>query len=162
MAPTCGRVLIIEHDGGIYSCDHFVNREHYIGNLITSPLNELVDSEVQRQFGENKQKLLPQQCRSCSWLEVCSGGCPKDRFAVSEDGEPGLNYLCDGLRRFYGFAEKPLKYVIQQRKVEKSPSVIMAGLLEESRKRWKGIGRNDPCPCGSGVKAKNCCWDLRF
>ncbi|MBN2076983.1 MAG: anaerobic sulfatase maturase [Dehalococcoidales bacterium] len=161
MAPTCGRVLIIEHDGGIYSCDHFVNREHYIGNLASSPLSELVDTEVQHQFGENKKKLLPQQCRSCLWLEVCNGGCPKDRFAISDDGETGLNYLCDGLHRFYSYAEKPLKYVIRQRKAGKRPEVIMAELREESRKRWKGIRRNDPCPCGSGLKAKNCCWDLR-
>jgi uncharacterized protein len=161
MAPTCGRVLIVEHDGGIYSCDHFVNREHYIGNLVSSPLSELVDSDVQRRFGDNKKKLLPQRCRSCSWLEVCNGGCPKDRFGVSEDGESGLNYLCDGLRRFYSYAEKPLKQVIRQRRAGKRPEVIMAELREESRKRWKGIGRNDPCPCGSGLKAKNCCWDLR-
>ena len=161
MAPVCGRVLIIEHDGGIYSCDHFVNREHYIGNLATSPLSELVNSEVQRRFGEGKQKLLPHKCHSCSWLEVCNGGCPKDRFGLSEDGEPGQYYLCDGLRRFYSYAEKPLKYVIRHRKAGKSPEVIMTELREESRKKWKGIGRNDPCPCGSGLKAKNCCWDLR-
>ena len=161
MAPTCGRVLIIEHDGGIYSCDHFVNREHYVGNLASSPLSQLVDSEEQRQFGENKRSLLPQQCHSCSWLEVCNGGCLKDRFAISDDNEPGLNYLCDGLRRFYSYAEKPLKQVIRQRKAGKDPEAIMAGLREETRKRWKGIGRNDPCPCGSGLKAKNCCWDLR-
>ncbi|MFC1946555.1 anaerobic sulfatase maturase [Chloroflexota bacterium] len=161
MAPVCGRVLIVEHDGGIYSCDHFVNRDHYIGNLESSPLSELVDIEVQRQFGKNKRKLLPQQCRSCSWLEVCNGGCPKDRFGVAEDGEPGLNYLCDGLRRFYSYAEKPLKHVIRQRKAGKSPEATMAELRDESRKRWKGIGRNDPCPCGSGLKAKNCCWNLR-
>ena len=161
MAPTCGRVLIVEHDGSIYACDHFVNREHYIGNLTSSALIELVDSDVQRRFGENKQRLLPRQCHGCSWLEVCNGGCPKDRFAVSEDGDSGLNYLCDGLRRFYNYAEKSLKQVIRQRRAGRRPEVIMAELCEESRKRWKGIGRNDPCPCGSGLKAKNCCWDLR-
>lgn len=161
MAPTCGRVMIVEHDGGIYSCDHFVNRDHYTGNLASSLLNELIDSEVQRQFGENKKTLLPQQCRLCSWLEVCNGGCPKDRFAVSEDGEPGLNYLCAGLRRFYSYAERPLRQVISQRRAGKSPESIMADLRNEARKQWKGIGRNDPCPCGSGLKAKNCCWDLR-
>jgi uncharacterized protein len=161
MSPTCGRVLIIEHDGGIYSCDHFVNRDHYIGNLASSPLSELIDSKVQRRFGENKQRLLPQQCCSCAWLEVCNGGCLKDRFAIADDGETGLNYLCDGLRRFYSHAEKPLKQVIRQRKAGKSTEAIMTGLREETRKRWKGIGRNDPCPCGSGLKAKNCCWDLR-
>ena len=80
---------------------------------------------------------------------------------MTEDGEVGLNYLCDGLRRFYSYAEKPLKQVIRQRKAGKKPEAVMAELRDESRKLWKGIGRNDPCPCGSGLKAKNCCWDLR-
>jgi uncharacterized protein len=161
MAPTCGRVLIVEHDGGVYSCDHFVNKEHCIGNLKTSQLSEIIESPVQRRFGYDKQALLPGQCRACSWLDVCNGGCPKDRFSLSEDGEPGLNYLCSGLRRFFSHAEKPLKQVIRRRKRGISPSVIMAELRDETRERWKGVGRNDLCPCGSGLKAKNCCWDLR-
>ena len=161
MAPTCGRVLIVEHDGGVYSCDHFVNQEHFIGNLKTSQLSEIIESPVQRSFGNDKKDVLPGQCRACSWLNVCNGGCPKDRFSLSEDGEPGLNYLCNGFRCFFSYAEKPLKQVIRYRKKGISLNVIMAELCDETRKRWKGVGRNDPCPCGSGIKAKNCCWDLR-
>lgn len=158
MAPSCGRVLIVEHDGGVYSCDHFVTPEHRIGDLETSPLSALVDSPVQRRFGDDKRGRLPAQCRACPWLVVCNGGCPKDRFALAEDGEPGLNYLCSGLRRFFAHAEQPLRQVIARRRQGLSPEAIMAELRAESLARWKGIGRNDPCPCGSGRKAKNCCW----
>ncbi|MFC2010007.1 anaerobic sulfatase maturase [Chloroflexota bacterium] len=161
MAPTCGRVLIVEHDGGVYACDHFVSPGHYIGNLETSLLSTLVDSPVQRRFGNDKRDRLTAQCHSCTWLRVCNGGCPKDRFAVTEDGEPELNYLCSGLRQFFAHAERPLKQVIERRRRGISPEVIMAELYAESLARWKGIGRNDPCPCGSGQKAKNCCWSLR-
>ncbi|MBN2239465.1 MAG: anaerobic sulfatase maturase [Dehalococcoidales bacterium] len=161
MAPTCGRALIIEHDGGVYSCDHFVNKEHRIGNIADSTLKDLIDSPEQLQFGKSKRNRLPGQCFSCRWLEVCNGGCLKDRFLVTDDGEPGLNYLCDGLRYFYSHAEKPLKQIIRKRKAGMSPEKVMAELREEASVRWKGIGRNDPCPCGSGLKAKNCCWELR-
>ena len=161
MAPTCGRVLIIEHDGGVYACDHFVTPEHHIGDLETSLLNELVDAPIQRRFGDDKRDRLPEQCRSCSWLMVCNGGCPKDRFALAEDGEPGLNYLCSSLRQFFAHAEKPLRQVMERVKQGLSPEAIMAELHAESLVRWRGVGRNDPCPCGSGRKAKNCCWHQR-
>ena len=161
MAPTCGRVLIVEHDGGVYACDHFVTPEHRIGDIETSLLSALVDAPIQRRFGDDKRDRLPAQCRSCSWLTVCNGGCPKDRFALAEDGEPGLNYLCSGLRHFFTYAEKPLKKVAERMKQGLSSEAIMAELRAESLVRWKGIGRNDPCPCGSGRKAKHCCWPQR-
>jgi uncharacterized protein len=161
MAPTCGRVLILEHDGGVYACDHFVTSAHRIGDLETSLLGTLVDSPVQRRFGNDKRDRLPAQCLSCPWLMVCNGGCPKDRFSQAENGEPGLNYLCSGLRRFFAYAEQPLKKVIERKEKGFSPETIMAELRAESLARWKGIGRNDPCPCGSGRKAKQCCWSLR-
>jgi uncharacterized protein len=161
MSPTCGRVLIVEHDGGVYACDHFVTPEHRIGDMETSLLSELVDAPIQRRFGDDKRDQLSAQCRSCSWLMVCNGGCPKDRFALAEDGEPGLNYLCSGLRHFFAYAEKPLKKVIERMRQGLSSEAIMAELRAESLVRWRGIGRNDPCPCGSGCKAKNCCWPQR-
>jgi uncharacterized protein len=161
MAPTCGRVLIVEHDGGVYSCDHFVNAEHRIGDIETSTLGTLVDLPVQRYFGNDKRDQLPGQCRTCSWLSVCNGGCPKDRFALAENGEPGLNILCSGMRYFFARAEKPLKQVVERKKLGLNPEAIMAELRAESKIKWKGIGRNDPCPCGSGLKAKQCCWSQR-
>jgi uncharacterized protein len=161
MAPTCGRVPIVEHDGSVYACDHFVTREHRIGDLETSLLSALVEAPVQHRFGNEKRDRLPAQCKSCQWLMVCNGGCPKDRFALAEDGEPGLNYLCSGLRWFFAHAEQPLKRAMELKRQGVSPETIMAELRAESLTRWKGIGRNDPCPCGSGRKAKQCCWSLR-
>lgn len=161
MAPTCGRVLVVEHDGAVYACDHFVTPEHRIGDLDTSHLGTLVDAPVQRRFGTDKRDRLPAQCRSCPSLTVCNGGCPKDRFALAEDGEAGLNYLCDGLRRFFAHAERPSRHIIERGRRGIRPEVIMAELRAESQVRWRGIGRNDPCPCGSGRKAKRCCWSLR-
>lgn len=161
MAPTCGRVLVVEHDGAVYACDHFVTPEHRIGGLDSSHLGALVDAPIQRRFGAAKQDQLPARCRSCPWLTVCNGGCPKDRFALTEDGEPGLNYLCDGLRRFFAHAEQPLRHVIERLRRGILPEAIMAELRAQSMVRWRGVGRNDPCPCGSGRKAKQCCWSQR-
>ncbi|MGI6632429.1 MAG: anaerobic sulfatase maturase [Bacillota bacterium] len=162
MAPTCGRVLIVEQDGAVYSCDHFVTPEHRIGDIESSSLAELVDSPVQRSFGDAKRDRLPRQCRACAWLDICNGGCPKDRFASTEDGETGLNYLCDGLRRFFAHAEEPLRRIVELRRMGRTPAAIMAQLRAEAQARWRGVGRNDPCPCGSGRKAKHCCWDKRW
>lgn len=161
MAPTCGRVLIVEQDGAVYSCDHFVTPAHRIGDIVNSSLAELVDSPVQRSFGDAKRDRLPRQCRDCVWLDVCNGGCPKDRFAVSEDGEPGLNYLCRGLRKFFAHAGERIRRIVELRRMGQRPPAIMAQLRAEAMARWRGVGRNDPCPCGSGRKAKYCCWDKR-
>lgn len=161
MAPTCGRVLIVEHDGGVYSCDHFVTPDYRIGDLASSSLGELVDSAKQRRFGEQKLDGLTSQCRSCPWLDACNGGCLKDRFAAADNGENGLYYLCSGLRRFFSYSEKPLKQAMELRRQGLAPAAVMEKLREESIARWKGVGRNDPCPCGSGRKAKLCCWSRR-
>jgi uncharacterized protein len=162
MAPTCGRVLIVEQDGAVYSCDHFVTPEHHVGDIESSSLAELVDSPVQRSFADAKRDRLPRQCRACAWLDICNGGCPKDRFASTEDGQTGLNYLCDGLRRFFAHAEEPLRRIVELRRMGRTPAAIMAKLRAEAHARWRGVGRNDPCPCGSGRKAKHCCWDNRW
>jgi len=157
MAPVCGRALIVEVDGGVYSCDHYVAPAYRIGDIYASHLGELADSPVQSRFGENKRDSLPGQCRSCEWLSVCNGGCPKDRFAVSRDNEPGLNVLCGGLQKFFAHARPVMDTIIQQTKQGLAPGAIMPGLRAQARAKWKGVGRNDPCPCGSGKKAKYCC-----
>lgn len=161
MAPTCGRVLVVEHDGSVYSCDHFVSPQHRLGNLTTSPLRELVDSPSQQRFGENKRDLLPDLCRSCRWLDVCHGGCPKDRFPLTAKDDPGLSYLCEGLQFFFARSESLLKRLIALRKQGRSYEFIMAQFRSGLISRWQGVGRNDPCPCGSGLKAKQCCWGQR-
>jgi uncharacterized protein len=161
MAPTCGRVLVLEHDGCVYACDHYVDAEHRIGDMQTSDLGTLVDSPAQRHFGEAKRALLPSQCRSCPWLAVCNEGCPKERFTQTADGEPGLNYLCAGLRRFFAHAERPMRAIMARTAQGARPEWIMAEMRAAEAIRWRGTGRNDPCPCGSGRKAKRCCMELR-
>jgi len=161
MAPTCGRVVVVERDGGVYACDHFVSPEYRLGDLATSSLLKLLESPAQRRFGNDKRDRLPKQCRACRWLAVCNGGGPKDRFALDEKGNVGLNYLCSGLRQFFAHAEPQLRQIVDLRKRGATTEAIRAVLLAESRQRWQGVGRNDPCPCGSGRKAKHCCWSKR-
>ena len=161
MAPSCGRALIVERDGGVYSCDHYVDEAHHIGDIGVSLLGELADSPAQLRFGEAKRSGLPGRCLSCAWLALCNGGCPKDRFALSEDGEPGLNHLCRGLSRFFSYAEPAAKLIALLTEKGYTPEAIMGELRAYMRSRWKGVSRNDPCPCGSGRKAKNCCWERR-
>lgn len=170
LAPECGRVLVLEHDGAVYSCDHFVDAAHRLGSLgasgagaedATGDLGAMVEAPEQRAFGLDKREGLTAQCRACPWLAVCNGGCPKDRFGVAADGEPGQLYLCGGLRRFYAHAEARLRRIGAGRRRGERPEALMTAFRGEAAERWRGIGRNDPCPCGSGRKAKACHWDRR-
>jgi uncharacterized protein len=108
-APTCGSALALEHNGDMYSCDHFVEPDYKLGNIHQSPMIDLVTSPQQVQFGRNKQSLLPRMCQECDVRFACNGGCPKDRFIETPDGEPGLNYLCDGFQTFFRHVNKPMK-----------------------------------------------------
>ena len=100
-APTCGYGPALESNGDLYSCDHFVEPRYLLGNIHETHMLELVASPEQRKFGEDKRDTLTAQCRSCEVRQLCNGGCPKDRFARSRDGEPGQNYLCAGLELFF-------------------------------------------------------------
>ena len=99
--PVCGAVPVVEMNGDFYSCDHFVDEEHRIGNIMGSSLVSLLDHPRQRGFGEAKESTLPRYCIDCEVLVMCNGECPKNRFLISPDGEPGLNYLCEGYRQFF-------------------------------------------------------------
>jgi len=157
MAPTCGRVLIVEHDGSVYSCDHFVTPEHRIGDVSSDDLGALVDLPAQYRFGQDKRDRLPAQCRSCTCLRFCNGACPKDRFITTGDDEEGLNFLCEGYRMFFTHAEPVLTEVASLVKQGVNHQNIMTKLRANNRSQWAGVGRNDPCPCGSGKKFKKCC-----
>ncbi len=100
-AETCGHALAIEHNGDLFSCDHFVFPEYKLGNIMDQRMKEMHESERQEKFGMDKRDRLPQFCRECEFLSICNGGCPKDRFIETPDGEPGLNYLCQGYKKFY-------------------------------------------------------------
>jgi uncharacterized protein len=108
-APTCGSALALEHNGDMYSCDHFVEPDYKLGNIHQSPMIDLVTSPQQVQFGRNKQSLLPRMCQECDVRFACNGGCPKDRFINTPLGEPGLNYLCEGFQTFFRHVDAPMK-----------------------------------------------------
>ena len=100
MAEGCGHAAVMEYNGDVYSCDHFVFPEHRLGNIASSSFIEMMTSPQQMQFATLK-RTLPKQCQQCQYLHLCHGECPKNRFATAADGEPGLNYLCEGYRRFF-------------------------------------------------------------
>ena len=108
-APTCGTALALEHNGDMYSCDHFVEPDYKLGNIHQTPMIDLVTSPQQVQFGRNKQSLLPNMCQQCDVRFACNGGCPKDRFIDTPDGEAGLNYLCEGFQTFFRHVDAPMK-----------------------------------------------------
>jgi uncharacterized protein len=124
-AETCGRALAVEHNGDMYSCDHYVYPDHRLGNLMTGSLPVLVDSDRQRSFGLAKRNTLPRQCRECPVLFACNGGCPKQRFARTADGEPGLHYLCDSYRTFFTHIDEPMRLMARLYKSGRAPAEIM-------------------------------------
>ena len=124
-SPYCGSAMVIEHNGDIYSCDHFVDCEHLLGNILAVPLTELVNSGRQRQFGRNKKEQLPKCCHECPVLFACRGECPKNRFAVTPEGEPGLNYLCDGYRIFFTYIDRPMKFMAEELHAGRAPANVM-------------------------------------
>lgn len=111
---TCGNALAVEHNGDVYSCDHFVEPRHRLGNLVFVPLSDMVSGAKQRDFGLAKQNSLPRYCRECPVLFACNGGCPKDRFISTPEGEPGLNFLCEGLKDFFLSIDTPMREIAEK------------------------------------------------
>jgi len=100
-SPRCGKAAIVEHDGSVYSCDHFMYPEYHLGNLQQDDLATMMQSPQQERFGAAKEERLPQVCRTCSYQFACHGECPKNRFATAPDGEYGLNYLCPSYLKYF-------------------------------------------------------------
>ena len=140
---TCGQIPVLEHNGDFFPCDYFVDPEHRAGNIRDTPLCDLLESPAQRAFGDAKRDALPSCCRECEVLPMCNGGCPKHRILRTPEGDAGLNYLCAGLKRFFLHSREPL--------------ARMASREQPRAAAPKEAGRNDPCPCGSGLKYKKCC-----
>jgi uncharacterized protein len=123
-AETCGTALALEHNGDLYSCDHYVDGGHLLGNILEAPLVDLVGSERQCLFGSRKAA-LPRYCLTCDVRFACHGGCPKDRFISTPDGEPGLNYLCSGYKSFYHHMDRSMRIMSGLLKQGRAPSEIM-------------------------------------
>jgi uncharacterized protein len=159
-APTCGSALALEHNGDLFSCDHYVEPDYLLGNIQSDHMIDLVASEKQQKFGQDKQTTLPQYCQKCEVRFACHGGCPKNRFIHTPSGEPGLNYLCAGYKAFFNHVERPMKIMANLLRQNRPPSEIRQLMAVEDEKRlqeaFAKAGRNENCPCGSGIKFKNC------
>jgi uncharacterized protein len=158
-SETCGNALALEHNGDLYSCDHFVEPKYLLGNIKDKHMIELVASDQQRQFGLHKRDSLPRYCRECEVRFACHGESPKNRFLETPDGEPGLNYLCGGYKAFFHNVDKPMRIMAELLRRNRAPAEVMLVLAgEEARlqKAFAKAGRNEPCPCGSGRKFKHC------
>lgn len=154
----CGSALAIEHCGDVYSCDHFVYPQNKLGNIVESPLQSLVDSEQQLEFGQAKETTLPRYCRECDVRFACNGECPKHRFITTPDGEAGLNYLCAGYKIFFHHVDPYMRFMARELAQERAPANVMRWVAaQDVQTALKTAGRNDPCPCGSGKKFKHCC-----
>ncbi len=149
---TCGLALALEHTGDLYSCDHFVEPDYKLGNIGFTHMLELVASPQQRQFGLDKRDTLPRYCLECDVRFACHGGCPKDRFVATPDGEPGLNYLCPSFKTFFHHVDEPMRAMGDLLRRGRAPAEIMRQYAAEDAAR----GRNDLCTCGSGRKWKRC------
>ena len=155
-SETCGFGLAMEHNGDVFSCDHYVDPQHLLGNITESPLRELADRPEQLRFGLDKRDALPRFCLECDVRFACNGGCPKDRFARTPDGENGLNVLCAGYARFFHHVDPYMRRIAESYRRGVPAAAIMVELAEEEAARFRHAGRNDPCPCGSGRKHKHC------
>lgn len=166
--PVCGDIPVVEHNGDFYSCDHFVDIEHRLGNIMNTPLVELLESPAQKQFGQAKRDTLPRCCLACEVRNMCNGECPRNRFIQAPDGESGLNYLCAGYKRFFTHfrpfvqevSDQWHKQMLELKHQAKNGATDHLRIPRRTQIRsGPKIGRNDPCPCGSGLKYKKCCSD---
>jgi uncharacterized protein len=151
-APTCGYGPALEHNGDLYTCDHFVEPKYKLGNIHQTHMLRLVASPEMRRFGDDKRDKLTAQCRNCKVLNWCNGGCPKDRFALSKDGEPGQNYLCAGLEKFFTHTGPAFNTMAQLLRKGGAPAEVMKSVAAMDAQR----GPYQPCPCGSGKKFRFC------
>lgn len=157
--PQCGDGVALEHNGDLYSCDHFVEPDHLLGNILKTPLQSLVVSDKQKWFGQSKSATLPRYCKECEFLFTCHGECPKNRVLSTPDGEPGLNWLCAGLKAFFKHTERYMRIMTDLLRRGQDAAGIMqfdSGNKSERHFRQAQPGRNSPCPCGSGLKFKRC------
>jgi uncharacterized protein len=151
-AETCGQQLALEHNGDLYSCDHFVEPGFLLGNIKDKTMLELVALPQQRKFGQDKRDTLTRFCLDCDVRFACNGGCPKDRFATSPYGEPGQHYLCPGYKNFFHHVQGAMEAMTRLLRANRAPAELMGTYARDDASR----DRNEPCTCGSGRKWKRC------
>lgn len=131
-SETCGHAMAMEHNGDLYSCDHFVYPKFKLGNIMNASLGDMVNSGFQNEFGENKKSGLPGYCRNCEFLFACHGGCPKHRFTETPEREEGLNYFCEGYKKFFGHIEPYMDFMAHELKARRPPANVMRWMKKRS------------------------------
>ncbi|MFQ5805620.1 MAG: anaerobic sulfatase maturase [Phycisphaerae bacterium] len=156
----CGQAMVLEHNGDLYSCDHFVTPQNRLGNIHEAPLSELARGPQQTQFGRDKEEKLPALCRECEVRFVCNGECPKNRLSKTPGAELRLNYLCEGFKLFFRHIDPLMRAMADEVRQGRPAANVTYSLRRQAQQaacQQGRVGRNDPCPCGSGKKYKNCC-----
>ena len=128
LSAHCGHAAVMEHNGDVYSCDHFVYPEYRLGNLNEKTITEMVYSPQQQRFAQMKTTMLPRQCRECQFLFACHGECPKNRFLRDKYGNAGLNYLCEGYRQFFSHVTPHMNFMRRELQAGRPPANIMQAL----------------------------------
>ncbi len=149
----------MEHNGDVYSCDHYVYEDHLLGNIRNLSFSDMMAQPRQAMFGQEKKAGLAATCRACSFRFACHGDCPKHRFVKTADGEAGVSYLCAGYKQFFAHVKPYMDYMTKELKAKRPPANVMHWIRnkEEAEKPKKtSISRNEACPCGSGKKFKHC------
>jgi uncharacterized protein len=154
----CGKAMAIEHNGDLYSCDHYVYSDYKLGNIMENPIVSLVENTQQVKFGNDKFNSLPQYCENCDFRFICNGECPKHRFIETPDGEYGLNYLCAGYKKFFNHVDPYMRFMANELKNGRPPANVI-GWVREKDKGFPSLklSPNDRCPCDSGKNLKKCC-----
>lgn len=131
LSKECGHAGIMEYNGDVYSCDHFVYPEHMLGNLRHKTITEMMYSDKQRQFAKMKTEMLPKQCHECDFLFACHGECPKNRFVKDHYGNPGLNYLCKGYHMFFQHVKPYMDFMKGELAAQRPPANVMNFVIEK-------------------------------
>ena len=130
LGDNCGASLVMEHNGDIFSCDHFVSHQYRIGNINTDSIREIINNNCHQIFAKNKTDSLPEECNSCQWKILCNGGCQKDRFVPSVSGKKSINYLCKGYKHFFEHTASAMQFMKNEILNRRPPSNIMrSGIL---------------------------------
>jgi len=153
LRKKCGDYLVVEHNGDLFPCDFFVEPQWRLGNVLEDDLTAILNSEQQTDFGCLKSS-LPDPCKACEWLRFCAGGCTKDR--IRDPRDQGLNHFCSAYRMFFNHADPHFRQLAEDWRLREAEDRARATRAQLDQVGIK-VGRNEPCPCGSGFKFKKCC-----
>ena len=157
LEEECGVYVVVEHNGDVFACDFFVEPDWKLGNLTENDqLIAMLNSERQTAFGQQKA-CLPEACLACEWREHCRGGCTKDRIKDPRDHK--VSHFCAAYRMFFDHADERLNQLAEKWKADRTRETERERVVQEAAESGAKVGRNDPCPCGSGKKFKRCCGD---